>query len=48
LLEQSLAQLLSRPLQHFGFDGWQRQTIAIRCVAQAESMLRSVIVEAKS
>jgi len=23
----------------FGFDGWQRQTIAVRCVAQAERMI---------
>ena len=23
----------------FGFDGWQRQTIAVRCVAQAERLI---------
>ena len=23
----------------FGFDGWQRQTIAIRCVAEAERLI---------
>ncbi len=25
----------------FGFDGWQRQTIAVRCVAQAERLIRA-------
>ncbi|MFM8526438.1 MAG: Rad52/Rad22 family DNA repair protein [Cyanobacteriota bacterium] len=23
----------------FGFDGWQRQTVAVRCVAQAERLI---------
>ena len=29
-------QLISEANRIFGFDGWQRQTIAVRCVAQAE------------
>jgi DNA recombination protein Rad52 len=29
-------QLIAEANRIFGFDGWQRQTIAVRCVAQAE------------
>ena len=29
-------QVISEANRIFGFDGWQRQTIAVRCVAQAE------------
>ena len=29
-------QVIAEANRIFGFDGWQRQTIAIRCVAQAE------------
>jgi recombination DNA repair RAD52 pathway protein len=29
-------QVIAEANRIFGFDGWQRQTIAVRCVAQAE------------
>jgi recombination DNA repair RAD52 pathway protein len=28
-------QIIAEANRSFGFDGWQRQTIAVRCVAQA-------------
>ena len=32
-------QVIAEANRIFGFDGWQRQTIAVRCVAQAERMI---------
>ena len=32
-------QLIAEANRIFGFDGWQRQTIAVRCVAQAERLI---------
>jgi DNA recombination protein Rad52 len=32
-------QLIAEANRIFGFDGWQRQTIAVRCVAQGERMI---------
>jgi recombination DNA repair RAD52 pathway protein len=29
-------QVIAEANRIFGFDGWQRQTIAVRCVAQAD------------
>jgi len=29
-------QVIAEAIRIFGFDGWQRQTIAVRCVSQAE------------
>ena len=29
-------QIIAEANRIFGFDGWQRQTIAVRCVSQAE------------
>jgi recombination DNA repair RAD52 pathway protein len=32
-------QVIAEANRIFGFDGWQRQTIAVRCVAQAERLI---------
>ena len=32
-------QVIAEANHIFGFDGWQRQTIAVRCVAQAERLI---------
>ena len=32
-------QVIAEANRIFGFDGWQRQTIAVRCVAQAERVI---------
>ena len=32
-------QVIAEANRIFGFDGWQRQTIALRCVAQAERLI---------
>ncbi|MGB1021854.1 MAG: RAD52 family DNA repair protein [Synechococcus sp.] len=32
-------QVVAEANRIFGFDGWQRQTIAVRCVAQAERLI---------
>jgi hypothetical protein len=35
-------QVIAEANRIFGFDGWQRQTIAVRCVAQAERTIGRV------
>ncbi len=32
-------QVIAEANRIFGFDGWQRQTVAVRCVAQAERLI---------
>ncbi len=32
-------QVIAEAKRIFGFDGWQRQTITVRCVAQAERLI---------